>query len=47
MLVTGDIDAPLLEPRGAGWRLRLEDGTAAAWTTERLVAALAKPRPWG
>ncbi len=47
VLVTGEIDAPLLEPHDEGWALRIGGGSAARWTTERLVAALAKPRPWG
>ena len=47
VLVTGEIDAPLLEPRDGSWVLRLAGEPAARWTTERLVAALARPRPWG
>ena len=47
VLVKGEIDAPLLEPRGEGWVLRIAGGPAPRWTTERLVAALAGPRPWG
>ena len=42
VLVAGEVEAPVLEPRGEGWAV---DG-AARWTTKRLVAALRKPRPW-
>ena len=46
VLVTGEIDAPLLEPRDEAWELSRPGGTGERWTTERLVAALARPRPW-
>ncbi len=45
VLVAGDVDAPLLEPDGDGWRLSA-GGAPSRRTTERLVAALRKPRPW-
>jgi len=47
VLVAGEVDAPLLEPRDEAWELRTAGGTGVRWTTQRLVAALAKPRPWG
>ena len=46
VLVTGEVDAPWLEPSGEAWTLRSGDRPAARWTTERLIAALRKPRPW-
>ncbi len=47
VLVAGEIDALLLEPRDEAWTLRAAGEPALRWTTERLAAALAKPRPWG
>ncbi len=45
VLVHGDVDSPLLEPRGGGWVVLLEAGEKFL-KTEELVAALRKPRPW-
>ncbi len=42
----GEIDAPLLEPDGECWIIRQGDGSASRWTTEKLIAALRKPRPF-
>lgn len=48
VLVRGEIAAPLLTPSPDGWKLTAPGGDAPRrWTTERLVAALASPRPWG
>ena len=46
VLVTGEIDAPRLEPEGERWRVRARGGPARPWTTEELIAALRKPRPF-
>ncbi len=46
VLILGDIEAPLLEPKGEGWIVRLIDGSARHWTTEKLTAALRKPQPF-
>lgn len=46
VLVRGEVEAPLVEPRGDGWAVALADGVERRFTTEELVAALRKPRPW-
>ena len=46
VLIQGEIEAPLLEPEGDGWVVRRDDGSAQRWTTEKLIAALRKPRPF-
>ncbi len=46
VLILGEIEAPLLEPDGEGWIVRKADGSATRWTTEKLIAALRKPRPF-
>lgn len=45
ILLTGAVDAPLLEPRGKQWDI-VAAGVKQRWTTERLIAALAKTHPW-
>lgn len=45
VLIFGEIDAPWLEPDGHGWIVRTE-GSTRRWTTEKLIAALRKPRPF-
>ncbi len=45
VLVRGDVDAPRLEPRAGGWVVSWETGEKRL-STEELVAALRKPRPW-
>ncbi len=47
VLVTGEVNAPLLEPCDAGWRIDPADTTSVPRSTEELVGALRKPRPWG
>ncbi len=46
VLVTGEIDAPRLEPSDDEWIVHPRGRPAARWTTDRLIAALRKPRPW-
>ncbi len=46
VLVAGEIDTPLLEPEGEDWIVRASDGSARRWTTEKLIAALRKARPF-
>ncbi len=51
VLVRGDVEAPLLEPHGSDWSVRTSAETAKRftterWTTEDLIAALRKPRPF-
>ncbi|MCP3961469.1 MAG: hypothetical protein GY719_26795 [bacterium] len=46
VLVTGEIDAPRLEPSGEDWTVDTGMEPAKRWTTGRLVAELRKPRPW-
>ncbi len=46
VMIVGEIDAPLLEPEGEDWIVRAGDGSAKRWTTEKLIAALRKPRPF-
>ncbi len=46
VLVTGEIDAPLLAPSGEDWTLGPEVAAAKRWTTAKIVAELRKPRPW-
>lgn len=46
VLVIGEIDAVWLEPEGDGWILHRDQRPAARWTTDELIAALRKPRPW-
>jgi hypothetical protein len=46
VLVVGEVEAPLLEPHGQDWTVRANDGTATRRTTEKLIAALRKPRPF-
>ncbi len=46
VLVVGEIDAPSLEPENGDWIVRAKDGSAKRWTTEKLTAALRKPRPF-
>ena len=46
VLVIGEIDAPWLEPRGEGWSVRREERPESHWTTDQLIGALRKPRPW-
>lgn len=48
VLIRGNFSLPLLTQRGEGWKLRFEAGepVSEVWTTERLLGALAKPRPW-
>jgi hypothetical protein len=46
VLVTGDVEAPLLEPAGNGWTVEAGAGAAKRWTTEKLIAALRKSRPF-
>ncbi|MEM7349945.1 MAG: hypothetical protein AAF657_04010 [Acidobacteriota bacterium] len=49
VLVQGAIDEPLVEPSGDAWRITVRRQAGAEptlWTTDRLVAALAKPHPW-
>lgn len=45
VLVLGGIDAPSLQPGDGGWLVRVDD-RQTRWSTEKLVAALAQPRPW-
>ena len=47
VLVTGEVDAPRLEPAGDAWIVREDERPEVRWTTDRLIAALRKPRPWG
>ncbi len=42
----GEIDAPLLQPDGADWTVKMKDGRTARWTTGKLIEALRKPRPF-
>ena len=46
ILIQGEIEAPWLEPDGEGWTVRKADGSVRRWTTEKLIAALRKPRPF-
>ena len=51
VLVRGDVEAPMLEPCGADWTVRVSAETATPrtterWSTEDLIAALRKPRPF-
>ncbi len=46
VMILGEIDAPLLEPDGEDWTVRAQDGATKRWTTEKLIAALRKPRPF-
>ncbi len=46
VLILGEIDAPLLEPEGEDWIVKASDGSARRWTTEKLISALRKPRPF-
>lgn len=47
VLVRGELDAPRLEPRGEGWGVIGPNGTERSYSTEKLVDALGRPRPWG
>jgi hypothetical protein len=47
VLVRGEVDAPVLEPDGDGWRLQLPENSSRRLTTSDLAEALRKPRPWG
>lgn len=47
VLVRGELDAPLLAPRGEGWVVSGADGAERGYATEDLVEALGRPRPWG
>ncbi len=46
VLIVGEIDAPLLEPYEDDWIVRAKEGSARRWMTEKLIAALRKPRPF-
>lgn len=46
VLVSGEVDAPLLIAEGGSWTVRIE-GAERRHTTESLVRALRKPRPFG
>lgn len=46
VLVTGEVDAPLLVAEGESWAVRL-DGAERRHTTESLALALRKPKPFG
>ncbi len=48
VLVQGNLSAPLLTQRGESWKLTFPIGkpVSEVWTTERLLSALTKPRPW-
>jgi hypothetical protein len=52
VLVRGDLPpakddpVPSLEPREDGWLVTPEGAAGRTLTTDRLIAALAKPRPW-
>lgn len=52
VLVRGDLASaktdpvPGLEPRGEDWLVTREGAESRAMTTDQLIAALAKPRPW-
>lgn len=45
VLIRGAARVPLLEPAADGWRIVAEDGTREL-STQALVAALRRPRPW-
>lgn len=53
VLVSGEIrgchesTTPRLEPHGEDWLLRPDGETPRTLTTDQLIAALRKPRPWG
>ncbi len=47
VLVVGEVDAPKLEPDGEDWKITVPGRAAMRWTTEKLIAALRKPSPWG
>ncbi len=47
VLVVGDVEAPELEPDADHWMITVSGQPARRWTTEKLVAALRKPAPWG
>lgn len=51
VMIQGEIDAPSLEPDAygtpeAGWIVKTSGGAARRWTTEKLIAALRKARPF-
>ena len=46
VLVSGEVDAPLLAPSGDAWNLETGGAAATRWTTAELIAELRKPRPW-
>lgn len=46
VLVRGEVDAPALRADGEGWRVEVPGEAARPFPTEKLVAALRKPRPW-
>jgi hypothetical protein len=46
VLVYGDEDLPRLEPSGDGWRTCRPSGEQRTWSTEELLRALEKARPW-
>lgn len=45
VLIAGEVDAPLLAREGEGWTVSMASG-ARSYSTEELIRALRKPRPF-
>jgi hypothetical protein len=46
VLVRGGLEAPLLEPAAGAWRVTPPGSVARSFSSEQLLAALRRPRPW-
>ncbi len=47
VLVRGEVEAPVLRPDGAAWRIEVPGEAARAVATPQLAASLRQARPWG